>query len=110
MRHLKLMLVAFAITLSSVYANNKKFVNANSVSSEIERTLEEHNCNVQEDFSVTVFFSVSEDGKIQSLNVASANEAVNELLQEKLEGQQVPGDFWRKGKIYELTVVQQARK
>lgn len=112
MRHLKFMLVALAITLSStIYANNsKKFANATSVSSEIERTLEEFNCDLQEDLSVTVFFSVSEDGKIQSLSVASENEKMNELLQDKLEGQEVPGAFWRKGKIYELTVVQQARK
>lgn len=111
MRTLKLMLVALAITLSSsIYANNKKFVNADSLSVEIEKTLEQYNCDAQEDFAVTVFFSVSEDGRIQSLNVASENEQVNELLQQNLEGQAVPGDFWRKGKIYELTVVQQARK
>ncbi len=111
MRHLKFMLVALAITLSStIYANNKKFVNADSLSTEIESTLEQYNCNVQEDFSVTVFFSVSEDGRIQSLNVASENEEVNSLLQKNLQGQAVPGNFWRKGKIYELTVVQQVRK
>ena len=111
MRNLKFMLVALAITLSStIYANSKKYVDANSVSAEIERTLEEINCDVQQDFSVTVFFSVSEDGRIQSLSVASNNEEVNKLLQEKLAGQEVPGNFWRKGKIYELTVEQHARK
>ena len=110
MRHLKFMLVALAITLSSsIYANSKKYVNANSISSEIERTLEENHCYAQDDFSVTVFFSVSEEGRIQNLSVASSNEAINELLQEKLAGQEVPGNFWRKGKIYELTVVQVAK-
>lgn len=111
MRHLKIMLVALAITLSStIYANSKKFVNTSSVSTEIERTLDEINCDVQGDFSVTVFFSVSEEGRIQSLSVASANDEVNELLQDKLAGQEVPGEFWRKGKIYELTVIQQGKE
>ncbi|MGB7784773.1 MAG: hypothetical protein WBL27_01615 [Salinimicrobium sp.] len=111
MRNLKLMLVALVISLSStIYANNRKFVNTDSLSVEIERTLDQYNCDVQEDLTVTVFFSVSEDGRIQSLTVASGDEKMNNLLQDKLEGQEVPGDFWRKGKIYELTVVQQARK
>ncbi|MGB7842722.1 MAG: hypothetical protein WBL21_08030 [Salinimicrobium sp.] len=111
MRHLKFMLVALAITLSSTtYAHNKKFVNPSSVSTEIEKTLEDFKCDVQGDFSVTVFFSVSEESKIQSLSVASANDEINELLQEKLAGQEVPGEFWRKGKIYELTVIPQEKE
>ena len=110
MRNLKLLLVAFAITMStSVFANSSKFINTQSVTSEIEKVLDESYCDHQEGVSVTIFFSVSENGRIQSLEVASGDEKLDELLKEKLEDQEVPGEYWRKGKIYELTVVQEAR-
>jgi hypothetical protein len=110
MRHLKFLLVAFAITMStSVFANSSKLINSSSVSSEIEKVLHESYCDLQEDLTVTVFFSVSENGRIQSLEVASGNEKLDELVKEKLEDQEVPGDYWRKGKIYEITVEQKAR-
>ncbi|GAB2774463.1 hypothetical protein [Salinimicrobium soli] len=111
MKNLKFLLVAFAITMStSVFANSSRFINTESVTSEVEKVLNESYCDLQEDLSVTLFFSVSENGRIQSLEVASGNEEVDQLLKERLEDQEVPGDYWRKGKIYELSVVQKARK
>ena len=106
MKNLKMLLVAFAITLStSSIANPGRLVNADSVSVEIARLLEEKACNSQEEIKVTVFFSVSEDQKIQSLSVASPSEEINAYVQKKLENKFIPGEYWMKGKIYELTVV-----
>src|SRR6056297_163932 len=107
MRHLKILLVAFAITMSTaVFASSDhKFNDPDSISSEIEKLIEESNFNLSNEFTVTVFFSISEDGKIQSLSVASQNEALNEFLQQKLQNQELPGKFWRQGKIYEVSVV-----
>lgn len=105
MGRFKLLLVAFAITISnSVFANPAvKFIDGESVSMEIQRTLEEVRC--EERFEVTVFFSISEDNKIGNLAIASPNEEVNNLLQKKLEGQKLYGDFWQHGKIYEFSVI-----
>lgn len=110
MRHLKLLLVAFAVTMSTaLYANPaSKFTDENSVSAEIENLLEQSCYAAEENFTVTVFFSISQDNRIQSISVASSNEAINEYLQAKLVEQELPGDFWKKGKIYELSVTRKA--
>lgn len=108
MKNSKLLLVMFAMILSlSVSAKEiDRLVNPDSVSVEIERMLEEMElANECEPLEVTVFFSVSEDQKIQSLSVASSNEEVNDKIQKQLSNKQLPAEFWMKGKIYELTVV-----
>lgn len=106
MKNLKMLLVAFAITMSAnLYAGSARLINPDSVSVEIARLLDESVCTSQEEIKVTVFFSVSEDQKIQSLSVASPNAEISAYVQKKLENQFVPGDYWLKGKIYELTVV-----
>lgn len=106
MRHLKLLLVAFVITISTaLYANpDSKFTDENSISTEIENLMEEPCYSAEKDLTVTVFFSLSEDRKIQSISVASPNEALNEFLQKRLGNQELSGDFWQEGKIYELSV------
>lgn len=104
MKNLKLLLVAFALSLSTA-VDAKEPVTADSVSLEIEKVLSESGCDVHDDLSVTVFFSVSDDEKIQSLNIASENEEINQLLEKRLAHKELTGEFWRKGKIYELTVV-----
>lgn len=108
MKNSKLLLVMFAMILSlSVSAKEiDRLVNPDSVSVEIERMLGEMElANECEPLEVTVFFSVSEDQKIQSLSVASSNEEVNDKIQKQLSNKQLPAEFWMKGKIYELTVV-----
>lgn len=110
MKNLKLLLVVFAMILSSSASAKeiKNLANPDSVSVEIEKMLEDmklvHGC---EPVEVTVYFSVSEDQKIQSLSVASSNEEVKNYIQKHLNNQQLPSEFWLKGKIYELTVVKQ---
>lgn len=108
MRNLKLLLVVFAMILSSSVSAKEigNLANPDSVSVEIERMLENiYFAKACEPLEVTVFFSVSEDQKIQSLSVASSNEEVNDYIQEHLANKQLPAEFWMKGKIYELTVV-----
>ena len=107
MKNLKLLLVLFAMILSSSVSAKEinNLVNTDSVTVEIERMLEDMNlANECEPLEVTVFFSVSEDQKIQSLSVASPNEAVNDYIQKQLIDKQLPTEYWMKGKIYELTV------
>lgn len=110
MRNLKFLLVAFAIAMSSaLYANpNDKFVNELAVSQEIEKLLLESKIPCGHDLEITVFFSISNDRKIQGLAVASASSEVNELLEKKLKSQELIGEFWQEGKIYEVSVGRKA--
>ena len=108
MKNLKLLLVLVAMILSSFVSAKEipNLVNPDSVSVEIERMLKDMDvANECEPFEVTVFFSVSDDQKIQSLSVASPNEKVNDRIQKQLINKQLPTTYWRKGKIYELTVI-----
>lgn len=107
MRHLKLLLVGVSLIVSSaLFASPAhKLTGPNSITSEIESLIDESCLQVDEHFTVTVFFSVSDDQKIQSLSVASSNEEINQFLQKKLENKELPGEFWRTGKIYEISVI-----
>lgn len=104
MKNLKLLLVGFAIILSSA-TKAETFKNPDSVSVEIERMLKDVKSCDNKDLEVTVFFSISEDQKIQSLSVASSDVEVGRYIQKQLENKQLPAENWMKGKIYELTVV-----
>lgn len=108
MKNLKLLLVVFAMIFSSIVSAKeiKSLANPDSVSVEIERMLNDVKlANECEPLEVTVFFSVSEDQKIQSLSIASSNEELNGMIQKQLANVELPAEFWMKGKIYELTVV-----
>lgn len=107
MRHLKLLLVGVSFIYSSVlFAGTAyKLNDASSITSEIESLIEKSCLELDDHFTVTVFFSVSNDQKIQSLSVASPDESINQYLQEKLENQELSGEFWRTGKIYEISVI-----
>lgn len=107
MRHLKLLLVGVSFIMSSVLFANPahKLTNTNSITSEIENLVAESCFQVEDHFTVTVFFSVSDDQKIQSLSVASKNEELNQFLLKKLESKELPGEYWRTGKIYEISVI-----
>jgi len=107
MKKLNLLLVMFALVISSSVSAKeiRNLANPDSVSVEIERMLENLElANQCEPLEVTIFFSVSEDQKIQSLQVSSSNEEVNSYILKELSNEQLP-EAWMKGKIYELTVV-----
>ena len=107
MRHLKLFLIGVSFIVGSIlYANPAhKLTNINSITSKIESLIDQSCLQVGPHFEVTVFFSVSEDQKIQSLTVASTNEEINQFLQKQLENSELPGEYWRTGKIYEISVI-----
>ncbi len=108
MKNLNLLLVVFAIIFSSSISAKEieNLANPDSISVEIQRMLMDSQLiNECEPLEVTVFFSVSEDQKIQNLSVASPNEKVNGFIKKRLVNRQLPAEFWMKGKIYELTVV-----
>ncbi|NJW51663.1 hypothetical protein [Salinimicrobium oceani] len=107
MKNLKLLLVGLAMILCSATKaeTGNNLINPDSVSVEIERILKDVKLAENKDLEITVFFSVSEDQKIQNVSVASADKEVSRYLQEKLESTQLPEKNWMKGKIYELTVV-----
>lgn len=108
MKNLKLLSLVIAMIISSTVSAReiKNLSNPDSVSVEIEKMLEHVKfVNDCEPLEVTVFFSVSEDQKIQSLSVASPNEEVNDYIQKQLADKQLPTEYWMKGRIYELTVV-----
>ena len=111
MKNSKLLLVAFAVSVSTTsFANsNPKFLNEKSVASAVSQFVAENICETEKDLKVTIFFSISEDKKMQSVSVASQSDQLNQLLEEKLENQELRGDAWRMGKVYELRVVQKAR-
>ena len=112
MKNLKLLLLAFVLSFStgSFAHSGPKYLNENSVTSDIAKFLKESNCDAGEELKVTVFFSVSEDKKIQSVSVASPNREINQLLEKKLALQELNGRSWRMGKVYELSVVQRSER
>ena len=103
MKSIKMLLVVVAMILTPAIQAGT-VVNPNSVSMEIAKMLRDFKSADGKTIEVTLFFSVSEDQKIQSLTVASENREVCKFLEEKLANKQLPAD-WMKGKIYELTVM-----
>lgn len=105
MKNLKLLLVIFAVAMSATaFANSEKFTDPDAVTLQIEKLVKTQTYVSDGALSVTIFFSISENNTIQNLSVASPNEMINQLLLKELEGQELTGDQWLKGKIYELTV------
>lgn len=103
MKSIKMLLVVVAMIITSA-GQAKTVANPDSVSVEIEKLLNDFQSSTCQNLEVTLFFSVSEDQKIQSLSVASENKEVCKFLEEKLTNKALSAD-WMKGKIYELTVV-----
>lgn len=101
-----MLLLVCAISFSTIMTANPevRFADLNSISNEIEKILQESHYRITEDLKVTVFFSISEDQRIQCLSVASGNEDVNYFIKKELENKLLLGDDWRKGVIYEITV------
>lgn len=106
MKLFKKLLLVGAISFSTILTANPvdRFADLTSISNEIEKILQESHYNITEDLKVTIFFSISEDDKIQCLSVASENEDVNYFIKRELENKLLAGDQWRKGVIYEITV------
>jgi hypothetical protein len=106
MRQFRLMLIAFAMTMVSTYANTSSITDGKKqpVSVEIQKMLSDSGLSFEEEFTVTVYFKVSEDQKIEIKGVQSSNERVNEFLKKRLQNQKLHGDNWMTDKTYELPV------
>lgn len=114
MRHLKLALVALAITFgSAVYAlpsNSVEDNRNNSISYEIEKMLVDSDLIIEENFTVTVIFEVTAEKRISIRSIKSPNEEVNAFLEKRLQNRKLHGTGWFAEKIYELPVKVQAMK
>lgn len=113
MRHLKLMLVAFALTFyAGAFANSSSDdeLRRGSVSYEIGKMLANSDLVIEEEFTVKVVFKVNKDNRIEIRSISSPNETVNEFLQERLDNQKLHGSRWDAEKIYELPVKVETRR
>ena len=106
MKTLKTLLLVCALSFSTIMTANPTewFGDINSISNEIEKILEESHYQITDDLKVTIFFSISEDQRIQCLSVASENNDVNYFIKKELENKLLSGENWRNGVIYEITV------
>ena len=106
MKRFKLLLLTFAISVSTVIfaANSVKIYDLVGLSTEVEHLLLDSKRSIEEGSTVTIFFSVSEKNTIQYVSVAASNEEVADMLEKNLIDQQLHGPNWREGMIYELSV------
>ncbi len=106
MRNIKSVLVALALLMSGgmVAGQEVGFPDESTLSFEIEKVLNSSGFIVEDGFTVVVFFSLSDDKKVQGLSIASPSVEINELLEKKLRGVRFSGNTWYLGKIYEVAV------
>lgn len=106
MKRFKLLLLTFAISVSTVIfaANAVKIYGLNELSAEVENFLRDSNRNIEEGSTVTIFFSISEDKTIQYVSVAAQDHEITSLLEKKLINHPLDGIEWREGMIYELAI------
>lgn len=108
MRHFKFLLAAFALMLTtSTFANfdsSYEEARKGSISYEIQKMLKDSNLVIEDNFTVTVTFTVNEEKKITIQRIDSPDEVVNEFLMTRLANQKLHASFWDTGKIYELPV------
>lgn len=102
--------VAMSITTSVMSSTEPNFKRDKSVASEIEEMLDKSNLVVEEELSVRVVFSLSNERKIIVHSIKSENGDVNDFLMERLQGKQVLGRNWKTGKYYALPVKVEAVK
>lgn len=113
MRHVKLMFAAIVMTMTTavVASTNPAPVAGNkSVSYEIEKMLAKSNLIVEDDLTLRVVFTISEDKEIMVKKIKSENEEINEFIMEKLQNRKVFGKNWVEGKLYELPIKVQATR
>ena len=108
MKTIKITLAAQALMICSIVQAEPRLFDEKSVIAEIEKMVNDNYCESGKEVAVTVFFSVSDDNKIQSVAVASEDEHLNEMIEKKLANQELAEENWRKGKIYELAVVKRS--
>lgn len=103
MKRSQIFLLAFVIS-TTIYAAPTKIEDPDALSLKIESFLRDCYQMNEKGTSVTAFFSVSEDNRIQNIAVASKDRVLSEYLEKRLENLGLDGNKWRKGVIYELSV------
>lgn len=111
------MFVALVLSMStSMFANSKYNVNhpenfkRTSVSYEIEKLLRNSSLVIEEDFTVTVVFMVTENKTIDIRSITSPNEEVNKFLEIRLQDHKLKGKGWFAEKLYELPIKVKAKE
>lgn len=101
-----MLLITLVLTISTViYADKTTGIyDLSALSAEVELLLKESDQKLAEGNSITIFFSIAEDKTIQYVTVATPDAKMSYLLEKKLKHQQLDGDKWREGMIYELTI------
>lgn len=113
MKPFKLFLAALALMFAtSTFANSNFDLKANrgNITYEIEKMLKDSGLIIEENFTVKVIFSVSQDRKIEIRQVLSPNQEVNDFLLKRLNNQKLHGEVWDMNKIYELPVKVESRR
>lgn len=108
MKHFRIFLAAFAlIATTSSFANFNPGIEepeVGSISYEIQRMLKDSDLIIEENFTVTVFFKVTDEKRIAIQKISSPNEGVNNFLMKRLNDQKLHGKSWYTDKVYELPV------
>lgn len=85
-------------------------VNKDPLSRELASLLSNSGLIINKEFTVKVFFTVNDQKKIEIRSIDSPNEAVNQFLHNRLQGQQLKGNSWFTEKLYELPVKVRAQR
>lgn len=107
MKHFKFFTVAVALFAAQfVMADPSEKIKerSRSVSVEIEKLLGHSGLIIEENFTVTVIFSLTEERTIEIYSVKTENEAVKQFILEKLEGKSLGNKNLKVAKYYELPV------
>lgn len=113
MRHFRFLIAAFVLLISTSAMANYDFdfeIRKGSISSEIEKMLKQSELTIDENFTVTVIFRVTDEKKIEIQKVSSPSEEVNEFLMKRLDKQKLHGPSWDSKKVYELPVRVHSRR
>ncbi|GAB2774458.1 hypothetical protein [Salinimicrobium soli] len=112
MRNLKLYFVLVLLTVSNyTFAGNLADGERESpITAQIAKMLDRSKLVIEEEFTVTVIFQVSEDQRIEVRAISSPNDEVNTFLKKRLENQKLHGRNWSTKMIYELPVKVEARR
>lgn len=107
--------ILFFLMLSisaSMYAGEASNLPRNNdpLSRELAELLNNSGLIITEDFTVKIFFTVTEERTIEIKSISSENEVVNEFLYKRLQGQQLKGNSWFSEKLYELPVKVRAQR
>lgn len=93
------------LSLKSFAAPNADvFPAKNPLHEEISKILSNSSLVVEKDFTLKVFFTVSQDKTIEIRSISPPRPEVNEYFVIKLQGRQLQGSKWIPNKVYELPV------